>query len=389
MVFLSAKRKNRSECGGLVLPGGGARGAYQIGVLKAIAEFSDKKQSPFEVIAGCSVGSINATAVAANASDFKAGMRRIESMWRGLRAHDVYRTDVSAVLGNMLHWLAAITIGGMGRDNPTSIFDNGPLRELLRKNINFDAIQKGIDNGDLRALALTASGLTSGYAITFFQGKDGLIGWERARRKGVEARLRAEHLLASAALPVIFKAQHIGSEYFLDGSLRLTAPLSPAIRLGASHILVIGARDLAPNKLPDEGTQAEHPSLGEIGGYMLDIVFSDNLDSDIERMCRINQSLSALPPKQAEKSEMRPIDIHMIHPSRDLRDIAKKHARELPRTIRMLLRGLGAWGKDWRLPSYILFEPGFVGELIDLGYQDAMEQEEILREFLKFSNVES
>lgn len=382
MPFLSAKQKNQAECNGLVLPGGGARGAYQVGVLKAISEMSDNKQSPFKVVTGVSVGSVNAAAVASHSKDFKGGMQRMEAMWSNLHAHNIYRTDLGAVLTNIFHWLATVTVGGLGRDNPLSIFDNTPLKHLLEERIDYPAIKKAIEEGDLRALAVTASGLTSGHAITFFDGIDELVEWERTRRVGTKADIKGRHLLASAALPLIFRPQFVDKEYYTDGSLRLTAPLSPAIRLGAQSVLVIGARDLNPNKLPEHGSQADIPALGEIAGYVLDIVFSDNLEADIERMCRINQTLSVMSSRKAEKSDLRQIDIHMINPSKDLRLIAKKHAYELPWTIRMLLRGLGAWGRDWRLPSYVLFEPGFIKELIELGYNDAMEQETSLREFL-------
>lgn len=386
MAFLSSKEKNRSHCTGLVLPGGGARGAYQVGVLKAIAEMSPQKKSPFEVVTGVSVGSINAAAVASHSTDFKSGMKRMEAMWRHLHAHDVYRTDFGAVLMNIGHWLSAILLGGLGNENPISIFDNTPLKKLLDQRIDYKAIEEAIKQEDLRALAVTASGLTSGHAITFFQGQESLVGWERTRRVGWHETIKTKHLIASSALPFVFRAQNVGNEYFCDGSLRLTAPLSPAIRLGAERILVIGARDMGPNPLPETPSQAELPSLGEIGGYMLDIVFSDNLDSDIERMTRINKTLEHLSAKKRKEYSLRKIELENIYPSRDMRDIAKKHARELPWTIRMLLRGLGAWGRDWRLPSYVLFEPGFIGELIDLGYSDAMEREDDLRDFLHFSD---
>lgn len=382
MLFSSAKQKNRSDCTGLVLPGGGARGAYQVGVIKAISEFCEDEKSPFQVVTGVSVGSINAASVASHASEFKTGTARMEAMWRNLHTHDIYRTDAAAVITNFFKWAGAILFG-MGGESHISIFDNTPLEKLLEKRIHYDKIDKAIEDGDLRALAVTASGLTSGYAITFFQGQEELVEWERARRVGLASEIKTKHLLASAALPIIFKAQRIGSEFFCDGSVRLTAPLSPPIRLGAERVLVIGARDLSPNELPQRESEAHYPSIGEIGGYMMDVVFSDNLDSDIERMSRINHTLSHLSNRQRAQNPLREIDIHTIYPSEDLRDIAQKHARQFPRSIRALLRGLGAWGGDWRLPSYLLFEPGFIGEVIDLGYNDAMAQKDTLIQFLK------
>jgi NTE family protein len=204
--------------------------------------------------------------------------------------------------------------------------------------------------------------------------------WQRARRDGIRVALKVEHLMASSALPLIFPAQLVGNQYYCDGSLRLQAPLSPAIHLGADRILVAGIRDERAD--PELDGVPSYPSLGQIGGYLLDIVFMDNLNADVERASRINETISLLPPDVADTYQLRKIDLMVIRPSRDIRDIAHRHIKDLPWTIRMLLRGVGGRDSGWQLPSYLLFEPSFCGALLDLGYQDAMNQRDALVNFL-------
>lgn len=366
---------------GLVLPGGGARGAYQAGALKAIAEIAPHQQVPFPVIMGASVGAINAVAAATHAQDFKRGVARTVGFWRSLRTSDVYKTDLFSVLKTGAHWVSSLTpLGALGLAHPRSLLDNAPLRALLERSVDLPAIDEAIRAGALRAVGVTASSYDRARAVTFFQGSDGIEEWSRVRRDGVATRLGIEHLMGSAALPFFFCAQRIGNEYYGDGSLRLTSPLSPAIHCGADRILVIGIRDAKP--LPAKTTEPIYPSLGTLSGYLLDTVFMDNVDADIERALRVDHTLSLLPAERQRQTSLRDIDILMLQPSRDVRHIAREHAHEMPWTIRMFLRRLGVWGRDWRLPSYLLFEPGYCGTLIDLGYADTMARAEEVAAFL-------
>jgi NTE family protein len=377
----AAPTPNRHQTG-LLLAGGGARGAYQVGVLKAVAELWKGGTNPFPVICGVSVGSINAAYMASRAEDFRAGVAGLEQLWRDLRTDKVYRTDVPTVTTTALHWLATLTVGGFGGGNPLSLLRNGPLETLLKDSIDFDGIDRCLTTGALEALAITASSYVTGRAMTFFQAPAQLPDWQRARRDGIHCEITAEHVLASAALPVIFPPQKVGDEYFGDGSLRLTAPLSPAIHLGAERILVVGTRD----RRIEEGqavTRRKHvPTLGDIAGHMLDLLFNDNLNEDVERLRRINNTLSLLPPEKAKESSLRTVEVLIVQPSQDMGEIAKRHVKEIPWTIRGLLRGAGAWGSGWRVPSYLLFEPGFCGELIDLGYKDATARKDEIAAFL-------
>ncbi len=366
---------------GLILPGGGARGAYQAGALKAIAEIVGGRRNPFPVIAGASVGAINAAALASSATNFGQGVVRLAEFWAGLRVSDIYRTDLASVALRGLHWVAAITpLAGLGIKPPRALLDNTPLRGLLERHIDFDGIERAIASGALQTLAVTASSYSRARAVTFFEGRGTCAEWTRARHDGVVAPLTIDHLVASSALPFVFPAQRIGNEYYGDGSLRLTAPLSPAVHAGADRILVIGVRDEPPHQ-PPAGNGA-YPSLGLIGGYMLDVIFMDNLDTDIERSQRINRTIAQVPPEKQAGLGLRPISVLTLRPSADIREIARIYATEMPWTIRMLLGQLGVWGRDWLLPSYLLFGPGYNSALIELGYRDTLARRDEIAAFL-------
>lgn len=364
---------------GLVLPGGGARGAYQAGVLKAIAEISQGPGNPFHVIMGTSVGAINAVALASNARTFRRGVRRIARLWSTLKTEHVYRTDLASIMVGGAHWLLSLTpLARLGLTPPRSLFDNAPLRDLVSEQIDLSRVERSIHAGALRAVGVTAASYDRERAITFFQGISGLQGWERAHRSGVAGPIGIDHILASAALPFVFPAQRIGDEYFGDGSLRLAAPLSPAIHCGADRILVIGVRNAAT----DGEASTSYPSLGKLAGYLLDTLFMDNIDSDMELSRRLDQTIALLPQNSRNAAGLREVAVLMVQPSRDIREIARDHAHEMPWTVRMLLRRLGLWTRDWRLVSYLLFEPGYCSALIDLGYTDAMARRKEIAAFL-------
>lgn len=364
---------------GLVLPGGGARGAYQAGVLKAIAEILPGKVNPFPVIMGTSVGAINAAALASHARNFRRGADRIAGLWENLQTRDVYRTDFASIILGGAHWLLALTpLASLGLRHPRSLLDNAPLRDLLRRNIDLPRIDKAIRAGALRAVGVTAASYNQGRAITFFQGTDDLTEWSRAHRGGVAVQISVDHILASVALPLVFPAQRIGAEYFGDGSLRIGAPLSPAIHCGAERILVIGVR----SALHGGDTSTTYPSLGRLAGYLLDTIFMDNIDADIELARRLDETIALVPSETRASSGLRKVDVLLVEPSQDIRDIARAHARAMPWTVRMLLRRLGLWTQDARLLSYLLFDRDYCRALVDLGYRDAMARKEELRRFL-------
>ncbi|RKF13596.1 patatin-like phospholipase family protein [Roseovarius spongiae] len=364
----------------LVLQGGGARGGYQIGALKAIAEITGGRRSPFAIVCGASVGAINAAPFAAISEDFQTGVRHLEELWRGLHCDSIYDARTLPLLGTGARWIWTLMFGHLGLGAPGAILDYTPLRELVEREYKPRRVDRAIRNGALHALCITASSYAEGKAVTFFHAHENMEEWSRARRSGVRARIEPKHMLASSALPFIFEPVELNGHYYGDGALRLTAPLSPAIRAGADRVMVIAARDNLSEPAADGPDRP--PSIGEMAGHALDILFNDNLDSDVERMTRINHTLSLIPEDARAETPLRRIEMTMLSPSRDLRHIAGEHESEMPAALRMLMRTLGTWGSDGRLVSYLLFEPGYVGTLIDLGYSDTIARADEIRAFL-------
>ena len=370
---------------GLVLPGGGARAAYQVGVLHGIAELlPENSPTPFPIIAGTSAGAINAAMVASHAQDFRAGIAELERLWRGIKSEQVFRTGPLTALRTGLRWMFAIMFGKLKGNKPMTLLDNAPLRDLLATNIDFLKLRRAIESDALCALAITAAGYTSARSISFFDGRADLQTWQRSRRNGEAVAMNVDHIMASLALPMIFPAVRIGVEYFGDGSLRQLAPLSPALHLGAEKLLIIAPRREDPNKLPDPGGSVPYPSLGQVGGYLLDTLFMDSIYADHERLQRINHTVARLQQPPDSDQPLRIVDTMIITPSEDIRDIAQRHADEFPMSMRALLRRLGGVNRSSsQLLSYLLFEPGYCGELIDLGMRDAVAHTDAIRKFLQ------
>jgi NTE family protein len=372
---------------GLVLPGGGARCAYQVGVLKAVGELIPRRApNPFSVISGTSAGAINAVVLATRARLFRYAVADLERVWGNFHTHQVYRSDAQAMFKSSLHWLAALVFGGLGVRNPESLLDNEPLRRLLKRNIHFNHIQQSIDQGHLDAIAVTAAGYGSARSVSFYQGLSDFESWERVRRRGQAAKINLAHLMASVAAPMIFPPVQIHQEYYGDGAMRQATPLSPAVRLGADRLLVIGVRNESADSEPGPEDPVPHPTLGSIAGYMLDALLMDGLSSDLERLARINLMLGKMPDREmtGDFGKLRFIDALIMMPSRDIRDIALRHVHELPRPVRVLMRGLGALNYGGRqLMSYLLFESGYTQELIRLGYEDGMDRRTELLAFLE------
>ncbi|RFB01748.1 patatin-like phospholipase family protein [Parvularcula marina] len=354
----------------LVLTGGGARGAYQVGVLKALAKLTPEGTQPFPVITGVSVGALNASVLATEPENFAAGARKLEEIWRSLHCDQIFTTRGRDVRGRLRKWASSLFFGWAGAHPPPSLLDNSPLGELLLQHVDFEEVNRAVGNSPLRALAITASSYATGRAYTYFVASADIGPWERARRSGHRAQLAPEHILASSALPLVFPAVDLEGVYFGDGALRGSAPLSAAIHLGASQIVTIGARDIVPDPEPSEAM--DYPTVGYLAGQMLDILFNDNMDADIERARRINHTLGLMYPETRDESPLRQVQITSIDPSQDVRPIAGKHIGELPGSIRMVMGAIGALKEPWVLPSYLLFEPGYIGALIDLGESDAL-----------------
>ena len=379
----------------LILTGGGARAAYQVGVLRALSELQPKDvRTPFSIICGTSAGSINCTILAVDAANFRHAVRRLMTVWKNFHVHHVYRADLFGTFRNSARWLLAGLFGGRlrkvsGGNYPVSLLDNTPLAGLLRKYVDFGAIQRNIDAGDLTALSITCSGYTSGQSVTFYQGHPNLKNWQRARRIGVAMPIELEHLLASSALPFIFPPTRVNREYFGDGSMRQIAPVSPALHLGADRLLVIGVgRQLQPNAERIKG--GAYPTLAQIAGHALNSIFLDSLEVDLERLQRINRTIELIPEDVRKQANypLHKVEFRVISPSVELEKIAADYSRELPLTIRLLLSTVGGTRRSGsNLLSYLLFEKSYCRELIKLGYADTMARKDDLLSFLGWPAV--
>ncbi len=369
---------------GLVLSGGGARAAYQVGVLKAIARLMPVDSgNPFQIISGTSAGAVNAVAMASYASHYRLGVRHLERIWKNFSCDQVFRSD----LPSLLPWLGRFFLNsffGYKAGEPASLLNNEPLRGLLQQVISFENIQKSIDAGDLHALAVTASGYASGESVSFFQATNAVKNWQRTRRVGVRSRINVEHLMASSAIPAVFPAVQINREFFGDGAIRQLAPISPALHMGADKIVVVGVSGEAHKRKKRE-SMSRYPSVAKIMNHMFNAAFLDSMESDVERLTRINRTLAKIPEevKNLPGFELRPVDILEISPSESIDDIAARHARELPKSLTMFFKGSGSTHKSGAgVLSYLLFERGFCRDLIQHGYDDAMRRkEDILRFF--------
>jgi NTE family protein len=377
---------------GLVLSGGGARAAYQVGVLAAIADLlPDATRNPFPVIVGTSAGAINAVGLACGALHFSEAVRRLNQVWKGFSCSQVYRTDWPGLLRQASRFIGRSLLG-IGPQVPVALLDNSPLHSLLRRELDFSGIAAAVRARQLRAIAVTAFGYESGQAVTFYQGRATIDPWLRHRRVGVPTHLEVEHLLASAAIPLVFPPVRVNREYFGDGALRQVAPISPALHLGASRILVIGVssnpeRSDPEQRLPLNGVP---PSLAQISGHMLNSTFIDNLEADMELLERLNMLGRTLEDRQEQRRlGIKPVEVLTINPSQSLDRIAARHRMELPRSLRFFLRGPGATRASGAgVLSYLLFEPGYCNELIELGYQDAMARKQDLCRFLALDPVQ-
>jgi NTE family protein len=385
---------------GLLLTGGGARAAYQVGVLEAIADLrknggAGDAGSPFDIITGTSAGAINAAALACGADDFDLAVRRVAHVWRHFQTHQVYQSDALSVMRTGARWLGLLSLGWLisrsQRLRPRSLLDNTPLEELLQTMVPLERLPDLIAQGRLQALAVTASSYSTGEHVTFFEGSPHLQAWIRSHRMSVRDRITHQHLLASAAIPFVFPAVALpiqgAQEYFGDGSMRQTAPVAPAIHLGAQRILVIGAsRMREPKGQASAHAGTGYPSLAQIAGHAMSSIFLDALAVDIERMQRINQTISLVPPEARQASSLRPIDLLVIAPSQRLDTMAARHIKALPAPVRVMLGGVGVSskarnGQGGALTSYLLFESAFTGELMQLGYADAMRQQAEIHRF--------
>jgi NTE family protein len=390
---------------GLILTGGGARAAYQVGVLQAIAQIRRDcgvKGNPFQVIAGTSAGAINAASLATQADRFDSAIDALVELWSTIKVADVYRSDAFDAIRTGTQWMTMMSVGWAIRrwrkTRPTSLLDNEPLAELLARVVPFERLPHVMASGHLQALAVSGSSYSTGQHITFYQSRKAVEPWLRSQRRAVPATLTVAHLMASSAIPFIFPAHELEvegqMEWLGDGSMRQSAPISPAIHLGAERVLVIGAgRMQEPGQKDARVPLPGHPSMAQIAGHALSNIFLDALAVDVERLQRINKTLSLLSPDALAATPLRPVKVLVISPSRRLDDLAGLHQQSLPPAVRTLLGAVGVQGQGKAatgsaLASYLLFVRGYTTELITLGMTDTLARRQDVLRFFGWSEAQ-
>ena len=381
---------------GLVMTGGGARGAYQVGVLKRVGEIKriQARGNPFPVIGGTSAGAVNGGALAAGCDDFASATRVLADLWAGLKPSDIYHCDFASQVHNSLTWILDLSFGGvLGGGNAHSLLDASPLRNFLNRHFNCDRIQENIKRGNLYALAISATNYNSGKSYLFIQGAKGHPMWNRSRLVTVATKITVDHICASAAIPLVFQPVRLkiprGSAFFGDGCARLQQPLSPVIRLGAEKVFVIGVRCGNKERL-DVSKDERSPSLAQVMGVLFNVMFLDHLATDIEHLERLNHLLEnghIVQPDVAECEKIRPLPAFFITPSVNLSDLAGQHQKDMPYMMQYFVSSLGrdvASSSD--LMSYLMFTSKYTRDLIELGYHDADDRIDEIEDFLYSSD---
>ena len=370
---------------GLVMGGGGASAAYQVGFLRYVARNFPELRIPY--VTGASAGAINAALIASHHGSFLQAVGELSQLWGNLTIEDVFCVDIRSLTMNGFRWLRQLASGGMGgAPRVRGLVDTQPLRNYLTEVLHavdgeLTGVRYNLERGSLKAVAISTSSYSTEQSVTWVQGSD-IHEWQRARRRAVNAVMTVEHVMASAALPLIFPAVRLGNAWYGDGSIRLTAPLSPALHLGARRILAISTRYEGSEHEAEEPTVLAYPPPAQVAGILMNSIFLDLLDNDALRLERLNRLLERLPPEK--RDGLKPVRLLKLRPSMDLGRLAHEYEPQLPRAFRFLTRGLGT--KQTRSPDFlslILFQPDYLQKLMEVGEADAEARGQEILEFLQ------
>jgi NTE family protein len=401
-VFLSIKMASnvtspllsRSPRTGLVLVGGGARGAYQAGVLKGLGDILGKKYGsrPFlDIITGVSAGGINAAYIASRADRMLEALDGLYALWKNIHVEQVMKTGALSLASMGSKWVRDLTLGGLmpaSFTHSNHLLDTAPLRDFLSKNIDFPGLAENIRRGTLHGFAVSATNYNTGTAVTFFDGHEQIKTWTRSARLGRRSNIHLEHVVASASIPFLFRPVPVEGAYYGDGGIRMSTPLSPAIHLGSDRVLAISIRhprsDESTVRLNLAQEQQQEISVADIAGVMLNAAFLDGLDGDAERMERINETIQLIDEKRRAEHPyfLRTIPLQVIRPSMDLGLLAVDQFKRFPLALRYVLKGIGASderGSDFM--SYLAFDPAYTAPLLELGRSDALALKDEIEAF--------
>lgn len=372
---------------GIVLTGGGARAAYQVGVLRGIATLMGDSNNPFSIISGYSAGALNGAWLASQKGSFAEITEELWNHWSSLEAEDIFKVDALSLGQIALRWVKDRSFGGLlnQKKQITYLLDTRPLAELIQERIDFDTLNANIEKGLFHAVSFSATDYRTGHSVAFFNGHHEIKDWKRLNRISVRTRFASSHVMASTAIPIFFPPVQIGESFYGDGMVRLNSPLSAAIHLGAEKLLVIGIRGPSATSHPGK-LETASISVGEIVGTILNGMFFDSLDSDLDRMLRINTAVAAMSPAEqaAQPLHLREIPILTLTPAQEFAEVSACEASRLPTSVNILLKGIGvSGGRGSDLLSYLAFEPTFLKSLLEAGYNDTLHRKEAVLKFFE------